>query len=55
MLKTQPSKKYVFINIACHPAIALYTNKENAHTNINTPQWCQQKILNSKKILMKLR
>jgi len=45
------AKKYVFINIACHPAIALLPNKENAHININTPQWWHQKILNSKKNL----
>ena len=49
------AKKYVFINIACHPAIALLPNKENAHININTPQWWHQKILNSKKNLNEIK
>ncbi len=49
------AKKYVFINIACHPAIALLTNKKNAHINVNTPQWWHQKILNSKKNLNKIK
>tara|TARA_B100000029_G_scaffold383086_1_gene378507 strand:+ start:3853 stop:4518 length:666 start_codon:yes stop_codon:yes gene_type:complete len=43
------AKKYVFINIACHPAIALLPNKKNAHININPPQWWHQKILQFKK------
>ena len=41
--------KYVFINVACHPAIALLPNKKNAHINVNPPQWWHQKILNLKK------
>ena len=43
------AKKYVFINVACHPAIALLPNGKNAHININTPDWWHQKILNFKK------
>ena len=43
------SKKYVFINVACYPAIALLPNKKNAHININKPQWWHNKILNLKK------
>ena len=42
-------KKFAFINIACHPAIALLPNKENAHININPPEWWHKKILKIKK------
>ena len=42
------SKKYVFINVACYPAIALLPNGENAHININTPEWWHEKILSFK-------
>lgn len=40
------TKKYLFINVACHPAIALLPNGENAHVNINTPKWWHEKFLN---------
>ncbi len=43
------SKKYVFINVACYPAIALLPNNKNAHININSPQWWHSKILKFKK------
>ncbi len=43
------SKKYVFLNVACYPAIALLPNKKNAHININSPQCWHNKILNLKK------
>ena len=43
------AKKYVFINVACYPAIALLPNKKNAHINIKSPDWWHQKILNYKK------
>ena len=40
------AKKYLFINVACHPAIALLPNGNNAHVNIKTPKWWHEKILN---------
>ena len=40
------AKKYLFINVACHPAIALLPNGKNAHVNIQTPKWWHEKILN---------
>ena len=43
------AKKYVFINVACHPAIALLPNGKNAHINLNTPNWWHEKILNFKR------
>jgi len=43
------SKKYVFINVACYPAIALLPNNQNAHINLNSHQWWYNKILNFKK------
>jgi len=45
------SKKYLFINIACHPAIALLPNGKNAHVNIKTPKWWHEKFLNFRDIL----
>ena len=39
------TKKYLFINVACHPAIALLPNGKNAHVNINPPKWWHEKIL----------
>ena len=49
------AKKYFFINVACHPAIALLPNGENAHININKPEWWHQKILNFKKKLKEIK
>ncbi len=43
------ANKYVFINVACYPAIALLPNGENAHINIKKPDWWHKKILNIKK------
>ncbi len=43
------SNKYVFLNIACYPAVALLPNGKNAHININSPEWWHKKILNLKK------
>ena len=40
------AKKYLFINVACHPAIALLPNGKNAHINIQSPKWWYDKILN---------
>ena len=33
------SKKIVFLNIACYPAIAKLKNNKNAHTSIFPPNW----------------
>ncbi len=49
------ANKYVFMNIACHPAIALLPNKKNAHISIKPPQWWHQKILNFKKNLNEIK
>tara|TARA_B100001175_G_C19435956_1_gene603576 strand:- start:266 stop:931 length:666 start_codon:yes stop_codon:yes gene_type:complete len=49
------AKKYVFINVACYPAIALLPNKKNAHININEPIWWHNKILNFKKNLNEVK
>ena len=40
------AKKYLFINVACYPAIALLPNGKNAHINIKPPKWWHEKILN---------
>ena len=40
------TKKYLFINVACHPAIALLPNGKNAHINIQPPKWWHEKFLN---------
>ena len=40
------TKKYLFINVACYPAIALLPNGKNAHINIQPPKWWHEKILN---------
>jgi hypothetical protein len=40
------TKKYLFINIACFPAIALLPNGKNAHINIQPPKWWHEKFLN---------
>jgi len=40
------ANKYLFINVACHPAIALLPNGKNAHINIQSPKWWHDKILN---------
>ena len=49
------AKKYIFINVACHPAIALLPNGKNAHINVKTPEWWHQKILNFKKNLNEIK
>lgn len=43
------TNKYIFLNVACYPAIALLPNGDNAHINLNKPQWWHEKILNIKK------
>ena len=43
------AKKYVFINVACYPAIAILPNGKNAHINVNEPKWWHEKILKLKK------
>tara|TARA_B110000008_G_C16518759_1_gene383233 strand:- start:9 stop:266 length:258 start_codon:yes stop_codon:yes gene_type:complete len=45
MSNSQPSKEYLFINVACHQAIALLPNGKNAHIKINPPTWWHRKIL----------
>ena len=40
------AKKYLFINVACHPAIALLPNGNNAHVYVQPPKWWYEKILN---------
>ena len=40
------ANKYLFINVACHPAIAILPNGKNAHINIQSPKWWHEKILN---------
>ncbi|MDC0498315.1 hypothetical protein OAO21_04025 [Alphaproteobacteria bacterium] len=40
------AKKYLFINVACYPAIALLPNGKNAHINIQPPKWWHEKFLN---------
>ena len=52
---TQQNKKYLFINIAYHPAIALLPNGKNAHVNINTPKWWHEKILHFQDKLKKIK
>ena len=49
------AKKYVFINVACYPAVALLPNGENAHININDHRWWDQKILRLKKIYSNIK
>ena len=39
------AKKYLFINVACYPAIALLPNGKNAHINIKPPNWWHEKFL----------
>ena len=48
-MKFEKPKKYLFINVACYPAIALLPNGENAHINLNKPDWWHKKILSLKK------
>jgi hypothetical protein len=43
------AKKYVFMNVACYPAVALLPNGKNAHININNQDWWAKKIINIKK------
>ncbi len=33
------AKKFIFVNIACYPALAQLPNGENAHCTIKHPQW----------------
>ena len=40
------AKKYLFINVACYPAIALLPNGKNAHINVKPPEWWHEKFLN---------
>ena len=49
------AKKYVFINLACYPAVALLPNGKNAHININEPMWWHEKILNLKRKYTKVK
>lgn len=49
------ANKYVFINVACHPAIALLPNGKNAHINVNRPEWWHHKILSFKKIYNEIK
>ncbi len=44
------AKKFVFINVACHFAVALLPNGKNAHINVNDYKWWNEKILRLKKI-----
>ena len=44
------AKKYVFINVACYPALAILPNGKNAHVNVNDENWWHEKIVNIKKI-----
>ena len=39
------TKKITFFNIACYPAIALLPNGKNAHINIQTRDWWQEKLI----------
>ena len=43
------ANKYVFINLACYPAVALLPDGKNAHINVNNPKWWYEKILLFKK------
>ena len=47
--------KYVFINVACYPAIALLPNGKNAHINIKKPDWWHKKILKIKKKFLNIK
>tara|TARA_Y100000741_G_C18239797_1_gene553155 strand:+ start:405 stop:1067 length:663 start_codon:yes stop_codon:yes gene_type:complete len=49
------AKKYVFINVACYSAIAILPNGENAHINVNEPEWWNEKILKLKKIYQNVK
>ena len=39
------ARKFVFLNVACYSAVALLPNGENAHINVNDPNWWHEKIL----------
>ncbi len=39
---------YVFLNVACYPAVALLPNGKNAHININDYNWWGKKIMAQK-------
>jgi len=39
------TKKITFFNIACYPAIALLPNGKNAHINIKTSHWWEEKLI----------
>ena len=38
------TNKFVFINVACSPAVALLPNGKNAHINLQQPQWWKNKL-----------
>ncbi len=38
------AKKFVFLNVACYSAVALLPNGENAHINVNNPNWWHEKL-----------
>ena len=39
------TNKYIFLNVACNEAVALLPNGENAHINIQEPEWWYEQIL----------
>ena len=43
------ARKFVFLNVACYSAVALLPNGQNAHINVNNPNWWHDKILFLKK------
>tara|TARA_B100000965_G_scaffold401697_1_gene426128 strand:+ start:905 stop:1567 length:663 start_codon:yes stop_codon:yes gene_type:complete len=44
------AKKYVFINLACYPAVALLPNGKNAHVSVHDHEWWHKKISKIKNI-----
>ncbi len=49
------AKKYVFINVACYPALAILPNGENAHVNVNDEKWWHEKIVRLKKLYKNIK
>ena len=49
------TKKFIFLNVACYPAIALLPNGQNAHININKPDWWHKKIVEFKNKFINLK
>ena len=39
------TKKVIFVNIACYPAVALLSNGQNSHINIKNQKWWQIKLI----------